>query len=431
MGLARPAASTRPPWAKRCGAASLSWFQITACTGCLANSTPKSFSAQARCVSGESCAASRKGDRPRGNLGQRVGRLAAGNHQRHEQGQAERAPAVELAAELQHVARLAAVGRVADVDLQPDAGQSQFGPHQGIGEVQRRQLAILSADERAPWLVDRDHDRRPWIDAADGFDRDHGQPQPLFIVLFEVVGDVEPRGALPELHFAAVARDDGLDVRGHASTKTLALVLAPQVHPVGQRPLVDGHQGTAGHLQPVGAAPFDLPVAGRPIALVLAGLDVAPGQRHDGRVERRQHLSGQRVARQPAAQLDAQQRAQLAALLMAGGQGLRDVGTVPGVDGGQRGADGLERPARGGLRVVAARGGPRQVLARRGQGCTDFARQLHAERLPGAELVAQPIERAARELDLQVVGLVALHQAGSRKHQLAVPLDRAGDEQVA
>jgi hypothetical protein len=80
--------------------------------------------------------------------------IAAGSGYENQQRQTEHAPAVDLLADGEQIAGQRSAGRVANVDFQPDARHAQVGPHESVGEVQRRELSFFENHLFGPGLIE-------------------------------------------------------------------------------------------------------------------------------------------------------------------------------------------------------------------------------------------------------------------------------------
>ena len=65
-----------------------------------------------------------------------------------------------MAADGQQIARQAAARPVAEIHFQGDAAHTQLGPHQRVGEMERRQVVVIVGQVVGPRLVETDHDGR-------------------------------------------------------------------------------------------------------------------------------------------------------------------------------------------------------------------------------------------------------------------------------
>ena len=55
-------------------------------------------------------------------------------------------------------------GMIADVDLEPEAGEAEVGAHQRVGKVERREVELLAGQVLGPRLIERDDERRRRIE---------------------------------------------------------------------------------------------------------------------------------------------------------------------------------------------------------------------------------------------------------------------------
>ena len=103
------------------------------------------------------------------------------------------------------------------------------------------------------------------------------QPQAFLFGERQHFGGVDPAGANPIVHLAAIAFDGRPNERRDEVQHALEIVLE-EVEPVGQGVRIEHQQRPGEDLQPVDPAPFDLLVAGGPGKMAFRGFHVAPGR---------------------------------------------------------------------------------------------------------------------------------------------------------
>ena len=365
-----------------------------------------------------------------GPPGQGVVVAGARDRQTYEQRHPEQVPVVQVLAELQRIARECAPRVIAHVDLQHQPGKAEVGPDQRVGNVQRREVHLATAEVLRPGLIEGDQQRSRGVECAGQLQRPGGQPDLLLFGQRQHVGRVDAAGTLPEVDPAAIATDGRLDELRGERHQAVEVVLI-QGEPIGEAPLVESQEWPGAEHKSLGLAPLDLFVGGVPAIVSLAGFDFPPDERHVCRAERLDGLLGRLLVQQRQSQIGAPEAAQLLRRGSPNLEQLLGIGSgqqVGGIDGQPDGLLGqLDRLPR----AMVNHGGLREKPERFGHGVVDPLGNAQTVHLPLGQLLADLPDLAPGQLQGQIVRFGSLHQRGRRQSHLPVTLDRPRDMERA